>query len=116
MNIIQKIRDLKNEDDSYCKVHDITAISLATEVGRLLEAIILDDALEEDRFESWVERVRIQACEMLGGHDWVFDQCGHWGHKYCDNCDSPKYPELCGSDKLPEVKGVTEEEYIKRKV
>lgn len=63
-----------------------------------------------------LERLEKLGCEMFG-HEWEYDQCGYWQHKYCLNCNESKYPNLakkrCG-DLDKEMGELTEDEYLEK--
>lgn len=62
---------------------------------------------------SCEDELRAILC-LIVGHEWMYDQCGYWQHKYCAICGEPKYPELaslkCGSGDQMKI-DANEEEY-----
>jgi len=95
--IVMRMIDLFNEyrDDFGLCNHDFPG-------GNFLEK-----ACEfEDKFARLV-------CEH-NGHDYIYDQCGYWGHQFCCVCHEHKYGEIgpmsC-SDAIAKIGNITEEEY-----
>lgn len=74
--------------------HDCGAEALADRVCMLISEICLLDESENEILDQWEQAIRSTTCEVFGGHDWMFDQCGYWGHQLCVRCSQWKYPEL----------------------
>lgn len=82
----------------------------------------LDDAweednhflLNEDKVEAVETKIKLLLCEITE-HDYGFDQCGYWQHKFCYKCSNPQYPDLaiqsCG-ELSKKMKGMSEQEYL----
>lgn len=79
-----------------------------TDIAKRLRALAreLDDAWEAKRSDESVtvelngervaeieEKISLLSCEV-GGHEWEFDQCGQWHHKYCLYCNNMQYPAI----------------------
>jgi len=69
--------------------------------------------LIEYKIEEVLEQIKVLVCEITE-HDYGFDQCGFWQHKYCYKCGKSKYPLLVTkscSELREEMGSITEEEY-----
>ena len=63
------------------------------------------------------EDVRSLYCEVIGGHEFVFDMCCYWQHKYCYRCGTSQYPDLAKKRCNildAEMGRMTEEEYLEK--
>jgi len=53
-----------------------------------------------DTFYNLIDEIKDFACES-SSHDFVYDQCGYWQHKFCLSCGSAQHKELskkkCGN-------------------
>lgn len=117
MDIVEELRALNCPRVTDYE-HDVTAAEAAGAVSGLLAEIILKDETECDKLGAWVDAIRKLQCETLKeGHNWVYDQCGFWGHKHCVGCMSSKYPEIPGSHSEGRlfVGDMTEDEYLTSK-
>jgi hypothetical protein len=68
-----------------------------------------ESSKDEDMVDEYFNKLKEWGCRAFGGHEWLFDMCGHWEHQYCAACFVAKYPGL----KIHEDRDVTEEEYLK---
>jgi hypothetical protein len=71
-----------------------------------------------------VADVKVQ-CELIAqlkswfcklyGHEFDYDQCGYWQHKYCEMCGDSQYPDLAKkscNELNREMGKITEKEWI----
>lgn len=116
MSNLEKIKLLTKQFESSDNYIKENAKDIAQAICNLCNAICLENDNEGDKFSEWEEKIGELKCEMLGSHTWIYDQCGYWGHQYCVDCRTHKYPEL-GNLKCDEAtqitKGSSEKEYNK---
>ena len=112
-NIVTKLTALRSAEldveHNTCK-----AVDVMRAVCLLLDEVCLLDDSENDKFDEWVNDVRMAQCRIMGEHSWIYDHCGFWGHQYCAGCRAPKYKELIGmrcSDVFKRIGKISESEY-----
>lgn len=95
--------------------HDCSAAQLSGVICQLLGETILTDDSEDSKLDDWLSEIRALRCTIIAEHEWIFDQCGYWGHQYCIGCHAAKYPDLAPlrcSEAKEKVGAITEEEYL----
>lgn len=80
----------------------------------LLNELVLTSDTDGDRLAAFTAAVLSAVCtEINGGHEFVLDQCGWWGHAYCPECGTPKYESILSRKDFTERYGeLTEQEYL----
>lgn len=120
----RRLMDILNEaeqaayTEAYDRKSDCTADEVVMAVCAIMRSVWLADKDQDALLTEWGENIVSEWCRIVGSHDWTYDQCGYWGHKFCERCHTMQYPEL-GSLRCSEAskltRNATEQEYSEMK-
>ncbi|HBE70431.1 MAG TPA: hypothetical protein DDW52_19955 [Planctomycetaceae bacterium] len=111
--VVGELRRLR-DDPMLDAEQDATAAEVSALICQLLGEIILRDDAECDKLSDWKDEITSLRCKVIGACEWVFDQCGYWGHQYCMGCNVARYPDLVKlrcSEAKQQLGNITEDEY-----
>lgn len=92
---------------------------------KLIEARTLIGLLEAEHDDHFsllacdaIDALGPMICTVKGKHDFIFDHCGYWQHKFCSNCGQKKYPDLAlkSCDDSTKEMGILKEENYKHQI
>lgn len=96
MSDTEKLTEIILKSDKLPEL-DISANDAMDFIVDILDSVVLVDETdggEGDKFCEFENDVQKLRCKYSGGCDFIFDQCGYWGHKYCCKCSQAQYPKL----------------------